>query len=458
MTNSLASTSSPVLQSLSRLLGSARSGTGAPGSGADAGSIDHGTGLGAGSAPTLGMSTGPGPNLGLTSTAEPVPEHKSYLPFSTSSVPSPAPLPASGPGSLSASIETLVRQATRAATHQVSSDDSLTISDPANEPIEPAPSATQSDLDAAVSETLQAAFQEIGPQHKPASTDVVPDASMQDLDTSELDGINLEDYSDALRTLTAALAGTHGDDGDEVDMSGREGQSHGHNGEDDDEEAQRLADEKAIADAEADLSDAEGGDSDGHESVPDHDRPYESVGSNRMESLLRSYGIDVSTEAIQHLTETLRDPNMSVSDLTDNKAMQSGATGASTTCASVSSASEEPTSSSTNTHVPQASASSANDRHVQPPPSDSAPSLKPEESFSHHESTVPKQDQSIATGLKEETHASNSAAPTTTSATSASDSPTMPLLDPEASDEAHNQSIQSQLEALIASLAADSEG
>ena len=177
-----------------------------------------------------------------------------------------------------------------------------------------------------------------------------------------------------------------------------------------------------------------------------------------MESLLRSYGIDVSTEAIQHLTETLRDPNMSVSDLTDNKAMQSGATGASTTCASVSSASEEPTSSSTNTHVPQASASSANDRHVQPPPSDSAPSLKPEESFSHHESTVPKQDQSIATGLKEETHASNSAAPTTTSATSASDSPTMPLLDPEASDEAHNQSIQSQLEALIASLAADSEG
>lgn len=458
MTNSLTSTSSPVLQSLSRLLGSARSGTGAPGSGADAGSIDHGTGLGAGSAPTLGMSTGPGPNLGLTSTAEPVPEHKSYLPFSTSSVPSPAPLPASGPGSLSASIETLVRQATRAATHQVSSDDSLTISDPANEPIEPAPSATQSDLDAAVSETLQAAFQEIGPQHKPASTDVVPDASMQDLDTSELDGINLEDYSDALRTLTAALAGTHGDDGDEVDMSGREGQSHGHNGEDDDEEAQRLADEKAIADAEADLSDAEGGDSDGHESVPDHDRPYESVGSNRMESLLRSYGIDVSTEAIQHLTETLRDPNMSVSDLTDNKAIQSGATGAPTTCASVSSASEEPTSSSTNTHVPQASASSANDRHVQPPPSDSAPSLKPEESFSHHESTVPKQDQSIATGLKEEAHTSNSAAPTTTSATSASDSPTMPLLDPEASDEAHNQSIQSQLEALIASLAADSEG
>lgn len=196
-------------------------------------------------------------------------------------------------------------------------------------------------------------------------TDANATSALEGIDTSELDGINLDDYGDALRTLSAALAGTSAE------------------GEEGDEEAQRLADEKAIADAEADLSDV----GESEEDLPkssSHGHNEETGSSNRMESLLRSYGIDVSTEAVHHLTETLRDPNMSVSELTEHSRDKGP----------IQSAQEE---------MPAA-----------PPATD--------------ESTpVPDTSADLS------------------------------ILDPNVPDAAKNQSIQSQLEALIASLAAENE-
>ncbi|WFD43753.1 hypothetical protein MPSI1_002417 [Malassezia psittaci] len=198
-------------------------------------------------------------------------------------------LPSTAPNSLSASIEMLMRQASRAVqTSQGSADDSH----------HPHASASQADLDAAVSQTLEAAFQEIGPS----------DASNREQDpagaeANELAGIDLSDYSDALRTLTAALTGTN-------------------SVEDDEENERHLADERAIADAEADLSDTQSqADDDSHETPPAHSAAAHSESSqqnpddseesseSRMASLLKSYGVDVSGEAVKHLTETLRDPS-----------------------------------------------------------------------------------------------------------------------------------------------------
>ena len=165
--------------------------------------------------------------------------------------------------------------------------------------------------------------------------------------------------------LTAALAGTSAE------------------GEEGDEEAQRLADEKAIADAEADLSDV----GESEEDLPkssSHGQSKDTNSSNRMESLLRSYGIDVSSEAVHHLTETLRDPNMSVSELTEHSKDKG--------------------------------------------PNDSVQDETPVVPSATDEST---------------------AVPDT--------STDLSLLDPNASDADKNQSIQTQLEALIASLAAENE-
>ena len=340
LTNSLTSTSSPVLQSLSRLLSASR--------------------------------TDPTSSETGDATTKPT-----SVPYSTSPASS---LPASGPGSLSASIETLVRQATRTATQQAESSPSSAVttgplpSEPSTStaPQLPTPSTSQSDLDAAVSQTLQAAFQQLGPDKTATSMDsgdAMPDSNaasaLEGIDTSELDGINLDDYGDALRTLTAALAGTSAE------------------GEEGDEEAQRLADEKAIADAEADLSDV----GESEEDLPkssSHGQSKDANSSNRMESLLRSYGIDVSSEAVHHLTETLRDPNMSVSELTEHSRDKG--------------------------------------------PNDS---------------------------VRDETPVVPSA--TDESTTAHDTSADLPLLDPNASDADKNQSIQTQLEALIASLAAENE-
>lgn len=340
LTNSLTSTSSPVLQSLSRLLSASRT------------------------------------DSTVTEAGDATPKSPA-VPYNTS--PSSS-LPASGPGSLSASIETLVRQATRTATQQAESSPPTAVSagalptEPSSSTAPPLPTAStsQSDLDAAVSQTLQAAFQQLGPDKTATSVDsgdAIPDSNatsaLEGIDTSELDGINLDDYGDALRTLTAALAGTSAE------------------GEEGDEEAQRLADEKAIADAEADLSDVGESEEDLPKSAS-HGHKEEAGSSNRMESLLRSYGIDVSTEAVHHLTETLRDPNMSVSELTEH-GKDKGPT-----------------------------ESAQDETPVAPPATD--------------EST---------------------AVPDT--------SADLSLLDPNTSDAAKNQSIQSQLEALIASLSAESE-
>lgn len=340
LTNSLTSTSSPVLQSLSRLLSASR--------------------------------TDPTSSETGDATTKPT-----SVPYSTSPASS---LPASGPGSLSASIETLVRQATRTATQQAESSPSSAVtagplpSEPSTStaPQLPTPSTSQSDLDAAVSQTLQAAFQQLGPDKTATSVDsgdTMPDSNaasaLEGIDTSELDGINLDDYGDALRTLTAALAGTSAE------------------GEEGDEEAQRLADEKAIADAEADLSDV----GESEEDLPkssSHGQSKDTNSSNRMESLLRSYGIDVSSEAVHHLTETLRDPNMSVSELTEHSKDKG--------------------------------------------PNDSVQDETPVVPSATDEST---------------------AVPGT--------STDLSLLDPNASDADKNQSIQTQLEALIASLAAENE-
>lgn len=332
LSSTLPSASSPVLQSLTRLLGTSRTEPGAPG---DARPAEE-------SAP-------PGP--------------------STASV-----LPVTGPGSLSASIETLVRQASRAAQQAQNSE---TIGGAPSVPAGTGPSASQADLDAAVSQTLEAAFQQIDPttgkglgtDAQEAGAGTMPEPPLEaggDLEPSgDLGGINLADYSDALRTLSAALAGSR-DDGD-------------------DEEAQRLADEQAIADAEADYS--------GHES-DDHDAgdgqgldEGDESSSGRMEALLKSYGIDVSNEALQHLTETLRDPSNSVSDLAEAKDAQ------------------------------------AAPLHEAPPANEEAGAA----------------DAASAPGASESTELGAA------------------LLDSDASEAAKNASIQSQLEALIASLAAEND-
>ena len=188
----------------------------------------------------------------------------------------PTTLPASGPGSLSASIETLMRQASRAAQGT---------QDPHGE-LEQAPGTSQADLDAAVSQTLEAAFQEIGPSDAPSRDTDGGDAN-------ELAGIDLSDYSDALRTLTAALTGAGADD------------------DDDDENERHLADERAIAEAEADLSASHSPHDGEHDEHAEHDAAHheEESSESRMASLLKSYGVDVSGEAVRHLTETLRDPS-----------------------------------------------------------------------------------------------------------------------------------------------------
>ncbi|WFC99868.1 hypothetical protein MYAM1_002614 [Malassezia yamatoensis] len=198
-------------------------------------------------------------------------------------------LPPTAPNSLSASIEMLMRQASRAMqTSQGSTDDGHSSQT----------SASQADLDAAVSQTLEAAFQEIGPSD--ASNREQDPASAE---ANELAGIDLSDYSDALRTLTAALTGTH-------------------SAEDDEENQRHLADERAIADAEADLSETQSQtEDDSHETPPEQLATTHSESSqvipddseesseSRMASLLKSYGVDVSGEAVKHLTETLRDPS-----------------------------------------------------------------------------------------------------------------------------------------------------
>lgn len=322
--STLPSASSPVLQSLSRLLGASRT------------------------------DTGP------TSDARPVDEAPPTA--SAASV-----MPATGPGSLSASIESLVRQASRAA--QAQSSEALGGAPPttAGTP------ASQADLDAAVSQTLEAAFQQIGPT--PGQGLAATDASAGGAPVSEpleaggdLGGINLADYSDALRTLSAALAGTR-----------EEG---------DDEEAQRLADEQAIADAEADYSGHESDEHEGGDGTGDDDGDETSTG--RMEALLKSYGIDVSSEALQHLTETLRDPSTSVSDLAEARDAHAAPS----------------------TDVPAAEAPESNTGPTEPAPQAAEP---------------------------------DTAELGTT------------LLDNEASEAAKNASIQSQLEALIASLAAEND-
>ncbi|WFD31192.1 hypothetical protein MSPP1_002226 [Malassezia sp. CBS 17886] len=274
--------SSPVLQSLSRLLDTNRAAT---------------TSMRA--SPTGGASDASSTGVGRMSAA-----------------PS---LPTKGPGSLSASIETLVRQATRAA--QAVQDGDAPEGVAGGTGCAAAHSAaSQADLDAAVSQTLEAAFQQITPQEaqrrgdRGARGDAEEMAGAEqsadgggetdDVDAAtELGGINLADYGDALRTLTAALASAegHADPGDG------------------DEEATRLAaDERAIEAAEAAESD-EGGDEgdDGYNAHADASQNPE-MGGSRMSLLLKSYGIDVSSEALRHLTETLRDPNVSVPALSND--------------------------------------------------------------------------------------------------------------------------------------------
>ncbi|PKI82488.1 hypothetical protein MVES1_003426 [Malassezia vespertilionis] len=185
--------------------------------------------------------------------------------------------------SLSASIETLMQQATRAA--QASQGDaaqSLTSTAQGT--------ASQADLDAAVSQTLEAAFQQIGSQERKDG-----EAHADHGGDAELDGINLSDYSDALRTLSAALSGFQEED------------------EESDENAQHLADERAIAEAEADPSEHD-----------EHDELRDEPQKNRMSSLLKSYGIDISGDALTHLTETLRDPNVSVPALSHKENGEEG--------------------------------------------------------------------------------------------------------------------------------------
>ena len=155
----------------------------------------------------------------------------------------------SGPGSLSASIETLMQQATQQAQAQVQAPA------PAQDP-PPAPQG--GDIDDAVSKTLEAAFQQI-------------DTPAEESGGSADGGINLSDYGDALRTLTAAFGGT--------------------------EDEQRLADERAIAEAEADADDDDEGDDEGGGTDD---------GSSQMTSLLQSYGIEVSTDELQQLTAGLQ--------------------------------------------------------------------------------------------------------------------------------------------------------
>lgn len=410
LVNPVANVSSPVLQSLSRLLGTARAATSS--STASSFSTTSASLLDSHSKSDVAALAGP-----------------------TSS------LPATGPGSLSASIETLVRQASRTAQQQAQSElSSQALSEGVPTSSQAAPTSTsssQADLDAAVSQTLQAAFQQLGPSDKSSSAaGTTGEASLEGLDTSDLSGINLDDYSDALRTLTAALAGATGEQ------------------DEDDDEAQRLADEKAIADAEADLSEGESQDQD-----DEYDEPYESYGSyghdqdthgqrhnqepptapsaetkeaeetetaqpketetttetqegeggahgdtddssSRMEALLKSYGIDVSGDALRHLTETLRDPNTSVSELTEQRSEDA-----------------------TEAHVAD------------------APALEGESS----EAVPPTTSTDDAT-----------TAPPAENDASAEDTPFSSLLEGEVPGADKDESIQSHLEALIASLTAES--
>ncbi|WFD20462.1 hypothetical protein MCAP1_002706 [Malassezia caprae] len=331
LTSTIPSASSPVLQSLSRLLGTSRPDAGPAGDGRQA-----------------------------DEAAPAVPSSGSVL-------------PATGPGSLSASIETLVRQASRAA--QAQSSEAIGGAPPTST----GASASQADLDAAVSQTLEAAFQQIGPTSGKglAGSDAsaggapAPESSLEaggDVDGGDLGGINLADYSDALRTLSAALAGSR-----------EEG---------DDEEAQRLADEQAIADAEADYSGHESDEHEAGDGAGEDDDDETSTG--RMEVLLKSYGIDVSNEALQHLTETLRDPSTSVSDLAE-----------------------------------------ARDAHAAP--SSDAPATEAPQNDAGPTEPVPQ-------------------APEPDTAELATT-----VLDNDASEAAKNASIQTQLEALIASLAAEND-
>lgn len=147
----------------------------------------------------------------------------------------PGVFPPSGPGSLSASIESLMHQATQTAQPDVAQP----------------PPPPSGDIDAAVSKTLEAAFQQIDtPGEEQAEG-----------------GIDLSDYGDALRTLTAALGNT--------------------------EDEQHLADERAIAEAEADHEDGDGDEED-------------EDSSNNMTTLLQSYGIQVSPDELQQLTAGLQ--------------------------------------------------------------------------------------------------------------------------------------------------------
>ncbi|WFC95407.1 hypothetical protein MBRA1_002055 [Malassezia brasiliensis] len=228
-------------------------------------------------------------NVGNTFVSPPVLQSLSRLLGTRTEEPTPKPaestealpttLPASGPGSLSASIETLMRQASRAA--QATQE--------AHSELESAPGTSQADLDAAVSQTLEAAFQEIGPSDAPSR-------DAEGGEANELAGIDLSDYSDALRTLTAALTGSGADD------------------DDDDENERHLADERAIAEAEADLSASHSPHDGEHDEQREHHAAHqeEESSESRMASLLKSYGVDVSGEAVRHLTETLRDPSVPI--------------------------------------------------------------------------------------------------------------------------------------------------
>lgn len=333
--STLPSASSPVMQSLSRLLGASRSDTAA------------------------------GDGRPPSDTGTSVPSATSVLSASSS-------------GSLSASIETLVRQASRATQTPMTEAGGAPAASAST-------SASQADLDAAVSQTLEAAFQQIGPQSdkgqgamdlSSAAPEAPMDATGDAVEDSDLGGINLADYSDALRTLSAALAGSR-DDGD-------------------DDEAQRLADEQAIADAEADYS---AHDSDDHEGGdPEPGGMNDETSSGRMEALLKSYGINVSNEALQHLTETLRDPATTVSDLTET-------------------------------------------RHTPAPPAEVEPATN----------------EPMAPDTAAPSNAGASGPQSSSGAPEASTDLAPALLDSEASEAAKNASIQSQLEALIASLAAENE-
>lgn len=250
--------SSPVLNSLSRLLGTGRL------------TVDAAGHL----RPTMGAQTAGG---------------APSLPATAPSATPAATLPATGPGSLSHSIETLMRQATQTAQSAGESGVRAEGRDAA-----PAP---QADLDAAVTQTLEAAFQQIGPSQpaggRPAAAGEAAPEPAASSEAPELSGINLADYSDALRTLSAALSG-------------------GQEGEEEDENARHLADERAIAEAEADHA---SGDEGGEEAGAGSPEAGAEGGGNRMSSLLKSYGIDVSGDELRRLTETLREPNAVVSSL-----------------------------------------------------------------------------------------------------------------------------------------------